>query len=97
MTPEHELAELRSKVEEFRKSSLWDRSETCTPCGALRMEFDYLFPPPRKGCWGFWRDSSVTGNRIFRGYYGKAEAENGWAMLSKDWNPSPVFFLPEEK
>ncbi len=101
MTPEqktvdknlHELAELRSKVEEDRN---WMNKETWN-WSFIRETFDRFFPPPKKGCWGFWRDRNDY-VRYFEGHPTKESAESGRAHLEvAGCNPSPVFFLPEEK
>ena len=92
MTPSQELAELRSKVEEYRAYINVPEAYS-----GDRKKFNELFPPPKKGCWGFWRDRNDY-VRYFEGHPTKESAESGRAHLEvAGCNPSPVFFLPEEK
>lgn len=98
MTPERELAELRSKVEDFRGFLL----ESSEPAITLR-KFDSLFPPPKKGCWGFFRDyrkepyrkeSELTG-RMFESCEDEDHA-NRVRDCFDSMNPGEVFFLEEK-
>ena len=113
MTPEQELAELRSKVEEFRKeltqdvTSFRDRWSTggdrkfiegCIAEGEIIIgKFCSLFPPPKKGCWGFFADrSNLTRARVLCVFDTQYEAikmrtTSGYAPF----NPGPVIFIEE--
>jgi hypothetical protein len=111
MTPSQELAELRSKIEEYREwlGDSWphnprviltkDQKSLVDKAVSMATEkFSSLFPPPRKGCWCFWRDvyNQDSRARIIMSYPSK-EAANKMRDDARSYNPGPVFFLEERE
>lgn len=107
MTPERELAEIKSKLEEFRaelrinpEGKHWDAWALAQ---LIRDKFDLWLPPPKKGCWGFFRDyrkepyrkePELTG-RMFESCEDEDHA-NRVRDCFDHCNPGPVFFLEEK-
>lgn len=85
------------KIEEFRgwlyTELMWGPSPA-----AINEEFNRLFPPPKRGCWGFWIDAGyLPGGREFvSGFISEERANEIRDRSYLHLNPSPVFFLAEE-
>ncbi len=90
MTTEKKIEQIRHTVQVA--------SQNCGGCKYLLKMIDELFPPPKRGCWGFFYDVRIhhETTRILASFRTKELAEKSRREDSKPWdNASSIFFIEE--
>lgn len=102
MTTEEKIEELRRRIESACKTfenpgDDYEKGRREVYHTLRYYMNNELFPPPRKGCWGFFADrSNLTGARVLCVFDTQDEAikmrtTSGYAPF----NPGPVIFIEE--